>query len=67
MNDALGGFLAGTIFALIFAIFLVETGPLGETFDQKKSLIQECEIELPRTEHCVLIAVPEKDKDNGEP
>ena len=53
-------FLVGMAFTLIlFAIWAPERG-------KNEALIAACEAELPRNQHCVLVAIPENQEETEE-
>ena len=54
----MGDFFFGALFGAII-IF-----PVGVDYGQReaRTAVETCEKELPRNQHCVIIAVPEQDK-----
>jgi hypothetical protein len=48
--------------ALFFGTgIVIKERPMRDAYRQQLTLIAECEKELPRTQQCVVIAVPKKD------
>ena len=48
--------VTGAVFALVVVAIALRDVP--DLRDRVKTLITECEKNLPRSEHCVLVAVP---------
>lgn len=56
-REMVGGLILGFLFGMLAMILFISmwlTNPL----------LTECELNLPRTQHCVLTAVPEKEKNH---
>lgn len=49
-------FILGFIVGYLISGALIFT---GDTFQEAKAVISECESTLPRNEHCALVAIPE--------
>lgn len=59
MNYVALGFGTG----LFFAMLVTSASLYWKTPSHYRSLVNECQKDLPRTEHCILVAVPEKEVD----
>ena len=57
MNDPLAfiTFCIGTILGIILTLYL----PISETYRTANQSLDQCEAELPRSQHCVITAIPE--------
>ena len=63
MSGEVTGFFVGTFFGFLIGIFVynaVENVNSDSPTNIVKSVIEVCEQTLPRTQHCVITAVPEK-------
>lgn len=61
-QSTLGGFIAGILLTMI-GFMLVTSAGVGLLADAREQ-IELCEKSLPRTDHCVLVAVPKGDVNN---
>lgn len=57
-ESTLGGFIAGILLTMI-GFMLITVAGVGLLADAREQ-IAICQESLPRNEHCVLVAVPEK-------
>ena len=63
MDGEVAGFFVGTFFGFLIGIFVynaVENINADSDRNKLKMAIEVCEQTLPRTQHCVITAVPEK-------
>ena len=57
MTESLVTIALGMWFGLILS-GAIEKFSMDSTYNKNKALIEACEKPLPRTEHCVLVALP---------
>jgi hypothetical protein len=60
MSDAIPAFFFGIICGLVLIVFLLNTP--SSLLKQAKEQIEQCEKDLPRSQHCVLTAVVEDER-----
>lgn len=62
--DEIGSFLVGFMLGFLVGAWMlgIYIAVSGNNSAMAKTAITECEIELPRNQHCVLTAIPEEMK-----
>lgn len=58
-NDIISAFWFGVIIGVVFLFFILAFGPT--TCKKGHDALRECEVNLPRSEYCVIVAVPEQE------
>lgn len=56
-------FVGGIILGMLICAILIPTTPGGKRMVEARELVNQCEINLPRSQTCAIIAIP---KDLGE-